>query len=243
MRDELRIRRVNETFTDEIFRLDFPAGVEVNNQFVGDASDDAADDKQPSTSDLSADVRSVRGPLYNPDADAKADIAAALERARRDNKHVLVKFGGNWCGWCYKLSGLFETDKAVGTMLRENYELVLVDVDLNRELLASYGKDNERHGFPFLTVLDQQGNVLTNQNTSSLEEGSGYDVSAIVAFLSEWQPDRQDARKLLAEALARPRTTGSVFSYTSELHPVAGAMCWTHFSRETPNYSAAISST
>jgi hypothetical protein len=40
----------------------------------------------------------MRPPIYNEKADAKADIAAALKLANRENKRVLLKFGGNWCG-------------------------------------------------------------------------------------------------------------------------------------------------
>src|SRR5262249_23051927 len=43
-----------------------------------------------------------RTPIYDETADARAEIDAALSRAQYDHKRVLVKFGGNWCGWCFK---------------------------------------------------------------------------------------------------------------------------------------------
>ncbi|HOW19271.1 MAG TPA: DUF255 domain-containing protein, partial [Phycisphaerae bacterium] len=48
-----------------------------------------------------------RDPIYNEKADAKAQIAEALARAKRDNKRVLIMWGGNWCKWCYRLHDVF----------------------------------------------------------------------------------------------------------------------------------------
>ena len=38
--------------------------------------------------------------LYNPDADGKTDISNAIASAKKENKHVFLQIGGNWCGWC-----------------------------------------------------------------------------------------------------------------------------------------------
>ncbi|HIC22742.1 MAG TPA: hypothetical protein EYO84_04895, partial [Planctomycetes bacterium] len=38
--------------------------------------------------------------VYDVEADASADIAAAVASAHKNNKRVLVVYGGNWCGWC-----------------------------------------------------------------------------------------------------------------------------------------------
>ena len=38
--------------------------------------------------------------IYDPSADAMADISRAVTIAKKSNKHVFVKVGGNWCGWC-----------------------------------------------------------------------------------------------------------------------------------------------
>src|SRR5262245_41667101 len=48
-----------------------------------------------------------REPIYDEQADAKAQIGAALTKAKRHNTRVLIMFGGNWCGWCYKLHDVF----------------------------------------------------------------------------------------------------------------------------------------
>lgn len=38
----------------------------------------------------------------NPNGDAKADLKKAIELAKKENKHVLVQFGVNWCPWCLR---------------------------------------------------------------------------------------------------------------------------------------------
>lgn len=143
-----------------------------------------------------------REPIYQEDADGKQLVAEGLERARLERKHVLVVFGGNWCGWCYKLHDVFEQDQDISQLLFNEYEVVLVDVGANKELLTSYGEDNDKHGVPFLTVLDADGAVLVNQNTGDLEDGSQHDVAKVLEFLGKWIPETLDAQNVYQEALA-----------------------------------------
>ncbi len=146
-----------------------------------------------------------RAPIYDDKADARAQIATALEIARRDNKRVLVEFGGNWCGWCYKLYDVFHNDPDVAPLVRDEYELVLVDSATNGDLLRSYGADNEKHGLPFLTVLDAGGQVLVNQNTSDLEDGPQHDSAKVKAFLEHWKTERPSAETAWKAALEQAR--------------------------------------
>lgn len=150
--------------------------------------------------------KAKRDPIYDEKADAKAQIAAAVKRAKHDNKRVLVTFGGNWCGWCYKLHDALEKNDELATILRGEYEQVLVDVGTNKELLESYGKDNNKHGVPFLTVLDGDGKVLTNQNTGDLEKGPEHDVEKVKAFLTAWTPPPRDAEDVYKAGLAQAKS-------------------------------------
>src|SRR5688572_27058269 len=78
-----------------------------------------------------------REPIYDEKADAKKDIAAAVERAAKENKRVLLVIGGNWCGWCFKLHDLFKDNPEVRSVLRSEYEVVNID-DKKRDVIASY---------------------------------------------------------------------------------------------------------
>ena len=67
--------------------------------------------------------------LYDTKADGTEQIKAALEQAAKENKNVILKFGANWCGWCHRLSDTFKTNPEIAKTLKENYLLVLIDVD------------------------------------------------------------------------------------------------------------------
>lgn len=126
--------------------------------------------------------------LYNPAADAKADLALAVQTAKEQNKHVLVQVGGNWCRWCVKLHGFFETNTRVDSILKADYVLVKVNYspeNKNPEVLAGLGYP-QRFGFPVLLILDQRGQRLHTQDTGYLEMGDGYDEEKISRFLLGW---------------------------------------------------------
>lgn len=142
--------------------------------------------------------------VYDPQADARQQIAAALARAQRDHQRVLLMFGGDWCSWCRKLHGVFTTERDIARRLRNEYQLVLVDVgrfDKNVDLATRYGIDLKTSGVPFLTVLEAGGRVLVNQATGALEAGKAHDVQKVAGFLDQWKAPPQDAEELLAAAL------------------------------------------
>jgi thioredoxin-related protein len=67
---------------------------------------------------------SKRAPIYDTKADGARQIAGALATAKREQKRVLLQFGANWRGWCYKLRELFQSDKDIAAFLKANYVLV-----------------------------------------------------------------------------------------------------------------------
>lgn len=152
-----------------------------------------------------AKPKTGRDPIYDPAADARADIKAALARAAYDHKRVLVKFGGNWCGWCFRLHDVFKKNRDISPIINSEYELVLVDVNSNPELLKELDPENHPHSYPWLTVLDADGKVLTNQNTGDLEEGPQHDPAKVKAFLVKWQAEPLDADEVLTRGLEQAR--------------------------------------
>jgi beta-lactamase regulating signal transducer with metallopeptidase domain len=144
---------------------------------------------QPKGADLREDTpeeREQRKLIYDPAADSKADITAALQKAKQENKRVMLLFGDNWCSWCHRLHKILSENDVLASLMREHYELVMVNVDNYRDLLTTYDKDKTEKGFPFITILDADGNVLRNQNTNILEKGDGYNIDRIRVFLQMW---------------------------------------------------------
>jgi uncharacterized protein YyaL (SSP411 family) len=128
--------------------------------------------------------------IYNPEADARADIAAAIKQAKAENKHILLQIGGNWCPWCVKLHGLESSDAQIDSLLKADYVRVLVNVPREKdkrdpELMASL--DNpQRFGFPVLVVLNQEGERIHTQDSWYLEKDKEYDLEKLVHFFKMW---------------------------------------------------------
>jgi thiol-disulfide isomerase/thioredoxin len=152
--------------------------------------------------------------LYDEAADGRAQIDAALLRAARENRRVLVQWGGNWCGWCIRLHELCSSDKEIRRKLQYEYDVVHVDIgrwDKHMDLAASYGADLKGNGVPYLTVLAADGSLLANQETGSLEaagETPGHDAAKVLAFLAQHQAPYRQAADLRAEALAAAARDG-----------------------------------
>ena len=128
---------------------------------------------------------------YDPRANARAEIAKAIDRAQQDNKHILLVFGANWCPWCRALHHLFESNSEVRDYLNKYYEVVLVDVgrgDKNLDLDSLYAHPIKL-GLPALVVLNEKGELLRVQETGSLErkdtEEKGHDPRRVLAFLKK----------------------------------------------------------
>lgn len=156
--------------------------------------------------------------VYDERADAKADIAAALARAKQENQRVLVQWGANWCSWCRLLHGTLTSNADLKRELLYEYQVVLVDIgkfDKHMELASAYGADlkGENAGVPYLTVLDADGKMLANQETGSFEvevEGkkgirgtSRHDPAKLLAFLKLHEAPRLDAPEVFAAGLAQ----------------------------------------
>src|SRR5271156_78170 len=105
-----------------------------------------------------------RAVIYPDGAQAEQDIAAALAKAAKEKKRVLLDFGGNWCGDCQVLEIYFH-DPANRSLLEQNYVLVPINVgryDENMDIAARYGVPVAK-GVPALAVLDANGQLLYSQ--------------------------------------------------------------------------------
>lgn len=156
-----------------------------------------------------------RKPIYDEGADAKQQIEAALARAAKENRRVLIQWGGNWCVWCHLLHDTFESDRALKKKLRYEYDVVLVDSGKqgkNMDLAGKYGADLKTEGFPYLTVLDARGKAIANQETASLEVSGktedGHDAAKLLDFLTKHQAPPLNAEEVLTKGLADAAAEG-----------------------------------
>lgn len=82
------------------------------------------------------------------------DMPSAIERARTEDKLVLVTFYADWCVWCKRLDSTTLRDAKVVAMLRDRVVPLRLDVEGDgRQLSNEYRVD----GLPTTVVLDADG--------------------------------------------------------------------------------------
>lgn len=136
-------------------------------------------------------AQAEKAKLYNPKADAASDIAAAVEKAGKEGKHVLLQLGGNWCSWCIAFDKKVKetpTLKAAADKNFVSYHLNYSRENYNDAILADLGYP-QRFGFPVFVILDGKGNKIHTQNSAYLEEGNGHSEKKVLEFFKQWGPE------------------------------------------------------
>ncbi len=137
--------------------------------------------------------------IYNPKADAKKDIANAVIQAQKENKHVLLQIGGNWCPWCIKLHQYLHSNKEINKLLNDKYVFVEINYskeNKNMDIMKSLAYP-QRFGFPVLVVLDNKGNRIHTQNSVYLEKDKSYDSKRLTNFLKQWSVEALQDEKYI----------------------------------------------
>ena len=140
----------------------------------------------------SAPAAAAGGPLYSvaaydPARDAAADLAATLERARAEDKRVILEVGGEWCVWCKLLDAYVHDTPGYSARLAREFIIMKVnysDENENADFLSAYPP---AEGYPFMIILSSDGQVVGKQNTGELEKGRGYDDQKMLAFIKQWR--------------------------------------------------------
>ncbi|MBE7212449.1 MAG: thioredoxin family protein [Gluconacetobacter diazotrophicus] len=123
---------------------------------------------------------------YDTAQDADATVAAALDRAKRDNKLVLIDLGANWCPDCRMLSGVLAMPD-VKPWVSSRFETVMVDVDRfnhNMDVPARYGVKVKQ--IPTLLVVTPDGRLLNADGTLTLGDARHMTPQADVDLLASW---------------------------------------------------------
>jgi thiol-disulfide isomerase/thioredoxin len=127
--------------------------------------------------------------IYPEPEQAQADLAAGLKAAADSHKHVIVDFGGNWCGDCQVLAIYFH-DPGNKPLLDANYVLIHINIghmDQNQAIAERYQVPLKK-GVPALAVLDEHGRLLYSQRTGEFESMRRMESSAVTSFLLQWKP-------------------------------------------------------
>jgi thiol-disulfide isomerase/thioredoxin len=124
---------------------------------------------------------------YDEKADAEADVAAALKRAKKAHKLTLIDFGGNWCPDCRIFASLIEQPD-LKKWVDKHYEVVTVNVgryDKNMQIPARYGVDKLK-GVPSFLVVDGNGKLVNDGAFFALTDARHMTPQSIADWLAQW---------------------------------------------------------
>jgi thioredoxin 1 len=138
-------------------------------------------------------ARAADAEIYPVPEQAKADLAAGLKTAAATHKHVILDFGGNWCGDC-KVLDIYFHDPANKALLDANYVVVHINIglrgiDRNEDIAERYEIPLKK-GVPALAVLDEHGKLLYSQKTGEFEAMRRMEIGSVTSFLLQWKPAR-----------------------------------------------------
>ena len=126
--------------------------------------------------------------LYDPTLDGMKQLTQAVETAKKNGKHVLIQYGGNWCSWCIKFDAFSKADAEISKVIEANYVAVKLNYspENKNDAANKYLENPTRFGFPVFIIIDGKGNVLHIQDSALLEENSGYSQKKVIGFLNNW---------------------------------------------------------
>lgn len=79
-----------------------------------------------------------------------------FEKAKKDNKLVLLHLRANWCHWCHVMEEKTYTDPVVLKYLSSNYLTCMEDHDERQDLTSLYSE----YGWPATIIFDCYGNEI-----------------------------------------------------------------------------------
>jgi len=134
---------------------------------------------------LNANAAPLQKP-YNPSADAKAEIQAAMTAARTDHKPVLIFFGANWCPDCRALAKSLSGGKNAALM-HQHFNIVKVDVgnfNRNLDVAERYG-DPIKKGIPAAVIVSPAGKLLYATQAGELANARTMSNAGVYAFFEQ----------------------------------------------------------
>jgi hypothetical protein len=111
---------------------------------------------------------------------------AAFEKARRENKFILLDGAAAWCHWCHVMDETTYADPEVGREIAAHFVAIRVDIDQHPDIAERYGD----YGWPATIVFSPRAEELGKYR--------GYltkaDLLEILRAMSSVKPEAQRAK-------------------------------------------------
>jgi thiol:disulfide interchange protein len=124
--------------------------------------------------------------LYDPNANAGADIDAALAASKLDGRRVLIDFGADWCPDCHSLAAYMD-GPAGRALIEPAFHVVRVDVgmfDHNLDIAQRYFR---MEGIPTVVVLEASGGIVgVSTGAISLANARAMTEKQVLDELAAW---------------------------------------------------------
>jgi hypothetical protein len=121
--------------------------------------------------------------LFDPQIDPTIKIVAALKRATREKKRVLVEFGTEKSGSGYRLRDFIAKNAEFAAAFQKDFVLVAVDSTANRKLFDRFVPAEYGHNVPSLSLLDKDGRVVKSQQITEVAGSQILNIEKVKAFL------------------------------------------------------------
>jgi thioredoxin 1 len=134
-------------------------------------------------------ARAVSQQIYDTQADARQDISAAIARASKTGRNVVLVFGANWCPDCHALDAQMHRPD-LARLIAQDFVVVKIDVgrfDKNLDVGEKYGVPI-RKGIPAIAVLDGHGKLLYAQSQGQFANARSMPYHDFAEFFEKWTP-------------------------------------------------------
>ena len=125
---------------------------------------------------------------YDEGANADAAVAAALARAQKSHKRLLIDLGGNWCVDCIVLANFLKLPE-MQRFMAAHYEVVTVDVgrfNRNLQIPARFGLSQKLEGVPALLVITPDGKLVNGKDVFATASASEMTPKSVADYLAKY---------------------------------------------------------
>ena len=122
------------------------------------------------------------------------DFAAAQKAAAAGDKFILLAFSGSdWCGWCVKMDKDVYSDKKFVREAKKDFELVLIDMPQNQDILSPLAKQQNRGLLKKYKIRGFPCSILVHPDGTEAKRFSGYQSGGPEAFLAALKDAAKEA--------------------------------------------------